>query len=327
MNWKLLTAFAAGALLASGIVYMAVKDDAPSRVSLAPAPAPAASAPVVKPLPPPPDPIAMETPAIPPTRALPKAAPVREKPSPLPPPVRRQQPIAVARNENPPRPAVAQKQPDPPPVEAQIPSEPQPPPPAPPQITPPAEEPPPQQPEPEARVPNTVTITAGTLLAVRIGETISASRNQVGDEFLATLDRQLVVDGFIIAEKGSRLLGRVVQAEPASRGTGTSRLGIELVKLSTADGQHVYIRTAAYRKDAASSTGSDLAKVGIGTALGAAIGGAAGSGKGAAIGAGAGAAAGGAGAVLTHAKPAEIPLETRITFRIENPVTLTERLN
>jgi hypothetical protein len=67
--------------------------------------------------------------------------------------------------------------------------------------------------------------------------------------------------------------------------------------------------------------------VGAGTVLGAAIGAAAGGGKGAAIGAGAGAAAGAAGVMLTRGKAAEIPVETRLSFRIANPITITERLN
>jgi hypothetical protein len=158
------------------------------------------------------------------------------------------------------------------------------------------------------------------MLPVRIGETISAARYQVGDSFLATLDRPLVVDGWIIAERGSRLEGRLVEAE-------SGRLRVELVKLSTADGQHIQIRTDPYRKDAGSSTGADAAKVGAGAVIGAAIGAAAGGGKGAAIGVGAGAAAGVAGAVLTRGKAAEIPVESRISFRIAGPVTITERLN
>jgi len=60
--------------------------------------------------------------------------------------------------------------------------------------------------------------------------------------------------------------------------------------------------------------------------LGAAIGAIAGGGKGAAIGAGAGAAGGGGVAVATRGKPVELPVETRLTFRIEQPVTITERL-
>jgi hypothetical protein len=172
-----------------------------------------------------------------------------------------------------------------------------------------------------------VTIAAGTLLPVRIGETISAARYQVGDSFLATLDRQLVVDGWVIAEKGSRLEGRVVEVQPAARANSTSYLRIELVKLSTADGQHIQIRTEPYKKDAASSSGTDAATVGVGAVVGAAIGAAAGGAKGAAIGGGAGAAAGVAGVMLMRGKSAEIPVESRISFRMAGPVTITERLN
>jgi len=313
MNSKILIAFAAGALLASGIVYMAVKDDLRPKIAAAPVaiplPAPP-EAPVAKA----PEPVVVIPPAIP---------PVRQKPSPMPAPVRREKPIVVAvRHDPPPQPApepvqeVAEKQPDPKPqVEAQIPNEP---PPAP----PPAEDPAlPSEPMPEVRTPHTVTIAAGTFLPVRIGETLSASRNRRGDGFLATLDRPLVVDGFVIAERGSRVEGRVVEAMK-----GESRLEIELVKLSTADGQHIQIRTEAFRKQADSSAGSDVAKIGIGAALGAAIGGAAAGGKGAAIGAGAGAAAGVAGVALSR-RTAEIPVETRIRFRMSDPVTIIERLN
>ncbi|HLK18311.1 MAG TPA: hypothetical protein VKT81_05110 [Bryobacteraceae bacterium] len=319
MNWKIPAAFTAGALIASGIVYVAVKD---TPVSAAPPVSTEPPRPVVASVPAPPPPVA----------AVPVAPPVRVKPSPMPPPVHREKPATVARAQTPQVPEAK------PPIEAQIPKEPEPapvvqeqaPPPQPAQASPPQPEeaPPPQpQPQPEARVPNTVTIRPGTLLQVRIGETISAARHQSGDVFLATLDRPLVIDGFIIAEKGSRLEGRVSEAQNAGRGSTASFVSIELVKLYTSDGQRVQIRTQHYRKDAASSAGGDAAKVGAGAALGAVIGAAAGGGRGAAIGAGAGAAAGGIGAAATRGKTAEIPVETRVSFRIENPVTLTERLN
>jgi len=162
---------------------------------------------------------------------------------------------------------------------------------------------------------------------VRIGETVSSARNQPGDSFMATLDRPLVIDGFIIAEKGSRVEGRVAEAEPAGRARGLAHLGIELVRISTSDGQHVRIRTEPYRKDGPSSTGTDAAKIGAGAVIGAAIGALAGGGKGAAIGAGVGGAAGTGDVLLTRGKPADIPVETRLTFRVQDPVTITEKLN
>jgi len=144
---------------------------------------------------------------------------------------------------------------------------------------------------------------------------------------MATLDRPLVIDGFIIAERGSRVEGRVIQSESASWGKGESHLGIELVKLSTSDGQHIEIRTTKYNRDGSNSTGKDLAKLGAGAAIGAAVGAAAGGGKGAAIGAGVGTAAGAADVLLTRNRPLEITVETRVTFRVQEPVTITERLN
>lgn len=172
-----------------------------------------------------------------------------------------------------------------------------------------------------------VTLAAGTALSVRIGETVSSSHNLTGDIFLATLEQPLVIDGWIIAERGARVEGRVLDATPAGRGGGTSRLEIDLVKLSTADGQRIRIHTVPYKKNAESSTGSNAAKVGAGTVLGAVIGAVAGGGKGAAIGAGAGAGAGGGAVLLTRGKPAEIPVETRLGFRVQDPVTITEKLD
>jgi hypothetical protein len=80
-------------------------------------------------------------------------------------------------------------------------------------------------------------------------------------------------------------------------------------------------------KDGGSSAASDAAKIGAGAAIGAAIGAIAGGGKGAAIGAGAGGAAGAGTVLLTRGRSAEIPVETRITFRVQDPVTITERLD
>ena len=165
------------------------------------------------------------------------------------------------------------------------------------------------------------------MLAVRVGETISSARNQPGDTFLATLTQQLVIDGFIIAERGARIEGKVVEAAQAGRGRGSSHLAISIVRLATSDGQNIRIRTEPYAKDGSSQTATDAAKIGGGAAIGAVIGAIAGGGKGAGIGAGAGGAVGAGDVMLTRGKPVEIPVETRISFRVQDPVTITERLD
>ena len=311
MKWKIVTAFAAGAVIASGIVYMAVKPGALLK------PAPVAAAAVVVP-PVAAVPVAAAQPAVvEPPAPVPVAAPVREKPSPMPPPARREKPAAVAQNQEPPR--------QPAPVEVTQDLQSAPPPPLP--VSTPATPSPYVAPSPPSRIPNSVTITAGTVLSIRMGEALSSAHNQPGDTFLATLDQPLVVDGFIIAERGARVEGRVVGADQAHRSNDRSQFGIELLKLSTADGQQIRIRTDAYKKDVGGPSGRDVAKVGAITAIGAAIGAAAGGGKGAAIGAGVGGAAGVADVLLTRNKTVDIPVEARISFRLQEAVTVTERLN
>jgi len=198
-----------------------------------------------------------------------------------------------------------------PPVEAPAP---------PPARTPQAE--PAEPPDPPAPAP-TVTLQAGTSLPVRLGQALSSEHNQAGDTFTATLDAPLSVGGFVIAERNARVEGRIADVQKGAH----SALVLELTKLDTSDGQHVVIKTESVRKQAQSNTGQDLGVVAGVAAIGAVIGAIAGGGKGAAIGAGAGGAAGAGGVAATRARAVVLPVETRMSFRLQQPVTLTEQLN
>ena len=176
------------------------------------------------------------------------------------------------------------------------------------------------------RTPNTVTVPQGTSLSVRLGEGLSSDRNMPGDEFTGTLNEPLVVNDLVIAERGARVEGRVVDAQKAGRLRGVAFLSIELTRLHASDGQKIPIRTAAFSKDGPESKKEDAAKVGAGAALGAIIGAIAGGGKGAAIGAATGGAAGGGTVAATRGMPAALPVETAVAFRLQEPVTVTERL-
>jgi hypothetical protein len=164
------------------------------------------------------------------------------------------------------------------------------------------------------------------LLPVRLVDRLSSERNAPGDTFSATLDHELVVDGFVIAERGARVEGRVVAADRTSRTKGDATLTVELTRLHTSDRQIVAIETDPFEKHIQADRRQDVEKVGAGAALGAIIGAIAGGGKGAAIGAGVGGGAG-AGDVMLTRKPATLPSETRISFRLRTRVTLTERLD
>ena len=324
MNSNVLLAFLGGAVLASGLVYLAVKpESAPKVTPVSVTTIKPAAEPVVQPEP--------QSPVV--STESPKPA-EPAKPSPMPPRIRREKPVQYARVAEvqtlPHEPVVPQRpvndaKPELPVSAPPQPATPEPVPP--PQVQPAPETPPKVELPPPPPEPNTVTIPAGTLLNVRIGETLSTKHNKPGDTFLATLDQPLVMDGFVIAERGARVEGRVVEADPGGRVEGVAHLDVELVKLSTSDGQHVRIHTASFAKQANTSHKQDAAKIGAGAAIGAVIGAIAGGGKGAGIGAGVGGAAGAGDVLLTRGKPAEIPVETRVAFRLSDSLTLTERLN
>jgi hypothetical protein len=174
--------------------------------------------------------------------------------------------------------------------------------------------------------PNRVTLTTETLLTVRLIDSVSSERHQPGDIFLASLDEPIVADGFVIAERGANVEGRVVAVEQPGRVKGKALIAIELTRIETTDGQVVDIRTQTFEREAASETAEEARKVGIGASLGALIGGIAGGGKGAAIGAAIGGGASTGTVLATKGQPALLESETRITFRLNEPVTIVEKI-
>ena len=181
--------------------------------------------------------------------------------------------------------------------------------------------------EAKSRTPQTVTIPAGTLLTVRLRQLISTDRQAAGDPFAATLDQPIVIDGFVIADKGSNVRGKITALDAPGRVKGRAAISLELTEINTTDGQRVDIRTDTYRNEAASGKKGDIAKLGAGAALGAIIGAIAGGGKGAAIGAGVGGAAGGGAVLATKGEDVRLTSETKLSFRLAENVTLTEKLN
>ena len=183
------------------------------------------------------------------------------------------------------------------------------------------------QPTPvKKRAPNRVTISAGTPLEVRLADKLSSGTNAVGDGFQGTLDKALVVDGLVIAEKGAKVDGTITSLDRGGRVKGVAEIHLELTSMRTADGQTVKITTDSFVKQAATSKKEDAAKVGIGAGSGAAIGAIIGGGKGAAIGAGAGGAAGAGTVIATRGKDAVLPVETQLTFHLGAAVTVTEKI-
>jgi hypothetical protein len=179
-------------------------------------------------------------------------------------------------------------------------------------------------PDPLAQQPQRVdvTIPSGTVLAVRLIDTLNSNDLRAGDRFRATLDAPIYADGRTVAAAGSTVEGRVVDAQQAGRVSGVAELRVELDRLMLSNGQTVALLTDTVTEFGETSKKADVAKVGAGAAIGAVLGAIGGGGKGAAIGAASGAGAGTAGVLLTRGRPVILTPETRLSFQLRSPVSV-----
>jgi hypothetical protein len=169
---------------------------------------------------------------------------------------------------------------------------------------------------------NSITVPAGTDLLVRMIDSVDSDKNYVGDRFRASLEQDFVVEGVVIASKGTDVYGRLAEAKEAGHIQGKSQLKLELTDILIHNRLQP-IMTGDYEVSG-SSRGEDTAKkVGIGAVAGTVIGAIAGGGKGAAIGAGVGAGAGAAVQVMTKGEQVHVPSETLLDFRIAQPFSVS----
>jgi hypothetical protein len=160
-----------------------------------------------------------------------------------------------------------------------------------------------------AAAPSSVTLPAGTMLLVRMMDSIS-SRNRTGTPFTTRLEYDLGVGGPAAVKGGTIIYGRVASSTQAGRARGRSTLDLRLAQIIIG-GQPIPIITSGYKAAGQAS----IAKAAKGAAAGAAIGAIAGdAGKGAAIGATAGA--------LTRGQTLTIPPSTLLEFTLMQPVTI-----
>lgn len=165
------------------------------------------------------------------------------------------------------------------------------------------------------------TVPAGTVIHVRLNESIGTQRNRPGDRFEATLASPVVEAGRTVIPAGTQVYGIVREASPSGRFKGRAVLMLALESIDV-HGQRLRVQTASQTRTTARHRKRNLLFAGGGAGTGAMIGGLAAGGVGAAIGAGAGAAAGLTTAVVTGRKQLQVPAETLVAFRLTRPLNL-----
>ena len=170
--------------------------------------------------------------------------------------------------------------------------------------------------------PRPVTIPDGTVLQIRMIDTIDSGTNQPGDRFHATLDTPVTMEDRVIVPQGADIEGRVAELKTAGHFAGKPEIALELTSLSL-NGRRYALHTNQYSREGSSRGKNTAAKVGTGAAVGTIIGAIAGGGKGAAIGGVIGAGAGGGVQAATKAQQVHVPSEALLTFTLQSPLTVT----
>ncbi|MBN2320377.1 MAG: TrbI/VirB10 family protein [Acidobacteria bacterium] len=196
-------------------------------------------------------------------------------------------------------------------------------------VAPPEPAPPAPAPTPEPAVtapppppePQYASLAGGTIIPVRLQQTLNSGVNQTGDTFRAIVDQDLLVGGNTAIPRGSIVVGELTYVAKSGRVQGRAAMSMQLISFE-AGGKSYPIETEVLSFEAEATKQKDATKVGIGAGLGAVIGAIAGGGKGAAIGAAAGAGAGTATVLATRGDELEFKPEHPLNFTLNRDVKI-----
>ena len=170
--------------------------------------------------------------------------------------------------------------------------------------------------------PRQVTVPSGTLVAVRMIDSVDSETSQLGETFKGSLDAAIVIDGETIFPEGSDVIVKLASVQSAGRVRGTSELQLQLDRIFL--GRKSYLVESNKYVSTGASQGARTAKTAtIGAAIGAAIGAIKGGGKGAVIGGATGAGAGVGVEAIRKGEQVRVDSETRLDFRLEDSVEVT----
>jgi len=175
----------------------------------------------------------------------------------------------------------------------------------------------------EAPPPKPLVVRTGKEIIVTADQMLSSKDNNSGDRFDASLAEPIIVGDRVVIPKGAKVTGTVTEAKDAGRFKGNASLTVTLSTVMI-KGTQYEIKTTEVTESGKGRGKRTAEGAGGGAVVGALIGALAGGGKGAAIGAGAGAGAGTAGTALTGNRDITIEPETRLHFKLRDPLEVRE---
>ena len=164
------------------------------------------------------------------------------------------------------------------------------------------------------------TVPKGTVLVVRMIDSVDSDLNKQGDSFRATLEEPVTLSGRTLAPKGSAATVELVHLKQSGKLRGQEEIALQLHSIRVND--KTYPLTSQFAQLASEGKGKQTAKVvGGTTAIGALIGAITGGKKGAAVGAAAGAGAGTA-IQLARGQQVRVSSEALLTFTLDESLAL-----
>ena len=169
-----------------------------------------------------------------------------------------------------------------------------------------------------AKAGSTVVVPAGTMLTVRMTDSIDSTKTAPGERFRASIDDPVVVGNQVVIPRGADCTVQVVQVQE------NKQLAIKLYDVTVKGKPHdVAANYAQLEAQGTSKTKKGVKRGALLGGAGAAIGGIAGGGKGAAIGAVSGVGLGAITAAAAQGKTLKVPAETRLNFELRAPLPIS----
>ena len=166
-----------------------------------------------------------------------------------------------------------------------------------------------------------VSIPAGTIINVRMIDSISSDRNRAGETFRGSIQDPILIGNRMVVPRGATAYVKLVNASSAGRVKGRSKLQLQLQRIVA--GNHSYpVASNVVEFRGKSETKKSAKSAGIGALAGGGLGALFGGGKGAAIGAGLGAGAGVATNAAHKGEQVYIGSETLVQFRLAAPLRI-----
>jgi hypothetical protein len=101
-----------------------------------------------------------------------------------------------------------------------------------------------------------VAIPGGTPITIRLAQKLDSGMANVGDTFAFTVDRDVVVNGWVVIPKGATGIGEVVSVDRAGGSGHPGSLGLKFDYVYAADGEKVLLGSAPTAEKGEASKGA-----------------------------------------------------------------------